>query len=175
MGEQRQPIYQVCPQPDCVFAKITGRASYLNCGPFRQFLHDMLGAGHNRFVLDFADCTGADSTLLGILVGVALTLRGQEPAGSMTLLRLCENNLETVRNLGIHRIVEVRSSDEIPDPSGNEEPLEDVPGTGAKGEAVQAKEVYEAHRRLIELNENNARKFQDVVTFLKENLEGEDE
>ena len=71
--------------------------------------------GHRNYVLDFADCSGLDSTFLGILVGVALAVRSEGEEGSMTLLSLGERNLETVENLGIHRIAHVRPKLELTD------------------------------------------------------------
>lgn len=163
MGEDKKTVYQVCAQPDFVFVRICGRASYVNCEPLRRFLRDMLENGRSKFVLDFEDCRGLDSTFLGILVGVALELRGRESEGSMTLLRLCERNLETVRNLGIDRIAEVCEKDQIPE-AEDFDSLDDGEG------ATTGREVYEAHKRLMELSEENARKFHDVVTFLEQRL-----
>ena len=169
MGGDSQSIYQVCPQPDYVFVKVNGRASYTNCDPFRRFLHDMLDEGQHKFIFDFADCSGLDSTFLGILVGVALAIRGQDENGFMTLLQLGERNLETVKNLGIHRIANVRAKDDLLEV----ENLEGI-GDGSNGEAASVREVYEAHKRLTELNESNARKFHDVVAFLEQRLEEEE-
>lgn len=163
MGEGEQSVYQVCVQPDCVFIRICGRASYVNCEPIRRFLTKALEGGKEKIVLDFKECGGVDSTFLGILVGVALELRGREDGGSMTLLRLGERNLETVRNLGIDRIAEVAEQDDLPE-SGLMEELE------GEETSTSRKEVYEAHKRLMALSSDNARKFHDVVTFLEQRL-----
>ena len=81
----------------------------------------------------------------------------------MTLLRLGERNLETVRNLGIDRIAEVAEQDDLPE-SGLMEELE------GEETSTSRKEVYEAHKRLMALSSDNARKFHDVVTFLEQRL-----
>ena len=166
MGEARKPMYQVCTHTGYAFVKVTGRASYLNCDPFRRFLRGMMEEGHRNYVLDFADCSGLDSTFLGILVGVALAVRSEGEEGSMTLLSLGERNLETVENLGIHRIAHVRPKLEMTDL----DQLEAV-GSGSDDEAISAREVCEAHKRLMELNESNARKFHDVVSFLEQRMD----
>jgi len=169
MGEERKPMYQVCTHTGYAFVKVTGRASYLNCDPLRRFLRGMMEEGHRNYVLDFADCSGLDSTFLGILVGVALAVRseGEEgEEGSMTLLSLGERNLETVENLGIHRIAHVRAKLEMTDL----DQLEAV-GSGSDDESISAREVCEAHKRLMELNESNARKFHDVVSFLEQRMD----
>ena len=61
------------------------------------------------FVVDFRDCTSMDSTFLGILVGLALELRKLKEKGQLTLVNLMGRNLETVQNLGIHKIATVSS------------------------------------------------------------------
>jgi anti-anti-sigma regulatory factor len=167
MGEERKPMYQVCSHTGYAFIKVSGRASYLNCDPFRRFLRGMMEEGHRKYVLDFADCSGLDSTFLGILVGVALAVRNEEE-GSMTLLSLGERNLETVENLGIHRIAHVRAKSEITD-------LEQLVavGNGSDDEEISAREVCEAHKRLMELNDSNVRKFHDVVSFLEQRMDAD--
>ena len=50
-----------------------------------------------------------DSTFLGILVGLSLKLKKEKQGGTLTLLNLVGRNLETVENLGIHKIAIVSS------------------------------------------------------------------
>jgi len=42
----------------------------------------MIGQGKTRFVMDFQNCTGMDSTFLGVLAGEALELRRKNPPGA---------------------------------------------------------------------------------------------
>lgn len=103
-----------------------------------------------------------DSTFLGILVSVALKIRGFDDEGNISLLNLRGRNLETVCNLGIHQIAEV-SSDEVKD----EIQLENL--------ALQRSEsntnydtIYKAHKALMNLNEKNLKVFSDVVSYLEQ-------
>ncbi|MGE4550671.1 MAG: hypothetical protein AAEJ57_04725 [Opitutales bacterium] len=107
-----------------------------------------------------------DSTFLGILVGVALKLRKTDPPGSMALLQLGERNLSLVRNLGVHRLMSV-------DTMGSGIDFTSAKAIKSNGEWVLADEelIRDAHKRLSELNENNARMFRDVVGFLEKNQE----
>jgi len=168
MTETEKPVYKVCSEGDYVFTKVTGRASYLNSAPLKEFLHRQVVAGGRRFAFDFGECSSMDSTFLGILVGVALELRKTEPAGSMALLQLGERNFEVVRNLGIDRLVSVQAeADEVTFGTNDVEVME------ASGDSSQPDEqlIREAHLRLSELNEKNARLFQDVVGFLQKDQE----
>jgi len=106
-----------------------------------------------------------DSTFLGILVGLALELRKLDDQGHLTLVNLIGRNLETVQNLGIHKIANVS-----PEFVTNKNQLDSlIP----KSESNQATPdiIYKAHKNLLELNEKNSRMFNDVVLFLEQKLE----
>jgi anti-anti-sigma regulatory factor len=167
MKKKEQPAYQVYAEKDFVFTKVNGRASYLNCAPLKEFLHGQVAEGYRCMAFDFEGCSSMDSTFLGILVGVALELRKTDPPGSVALLQLGERNLEVVRNLGIHRLVSVEAGDLKMDFGATAKTIE------ANGDRAQADEelICEAHKRLSELNEKNARLFKDVVGFLEQHLE----
>ena len=166
MEEKQQPVYKFHAEGDSVFTKVNGRASYLNCAPLKEFFHAQVAAGRRCFAIDFEGCSSMDSTFLGILVGVALELRKTDPPGSMALLRLGERNLDVVRNLGIHRLVSVDNVNSKVD-------FSTANSIESNGGRVLADEelIRDAHVRLSELNENNARLFQDVVGFLEKNQE----
>ena len=166
MGEDSRSTYQVCTREDIVFVKVIGRASYMNCDPFRRFLDNILEDGNRKIVFDFGECAGLDSTFLGILVNAALVIRGFKDEGFMTLSHLADRNLETVRNLGIHRIADVQTRDmEL-----NDEELTDISDSSAE-DSVDPAEIYKSHKALSELNEGNAHKFRDVVSFLESEME----
>ena len=166
MEDKEEPVYKFYAEDDHVFIKVNGRAYLHNCVPLKQFMKAHIAAGGRHFAIDFKQCSSMDSTFLGILVGVVLELLKAAPPGSMTLLQLGERNLDVVRNLGVHRLVSVDSNDatmnfsnakEVTSNTGNEQVDEDL--------------VRDAHLRLSELNENNARLFQDVIGFLEMNQE----
>ena len=163
MAEVSEPLFAVSAYSDPVVMRINGRASYLNSAPASDFFEHMLGRGKRHFVLDFHDCTGVDSTFLGIIAGVALQLREPESKGSMILCRLSRRNLELVRNLGLHRIITVdsgRFAMEFEEPA---EHLDEVDHT----EIENARMILSAHENLVEADESNRAKFQDVIAFLK--------
>jgi hypothetical protein len=107
-----------------------------------------------------------DSTFLGILVGLALKLRKFEDEGYLTLVNLRGRNLETVQNLGIHKIAEISSQET---PSDLRE-LDDLKNAKVGGAAC-SDTIYQAHKTLMELNEKNSRMFCDVVNFLERQKE----
>ena len=103
-----------------------------------------------------------DSTFLGILAGVALEVRKAQPQGTISLCRLSERNMELVQNLGLHRLMEV---------SADEEGVAKCSEQLKENDSVGEKMILEAHENLIEADEENAEKFQDVVSFLKKQID----
>ena len=161
----KESIYKVCATNNEVYVQIREKASYLNCAPLRSFLHEMVNEGNRVFVVDFQNCSSMDSTFLGILVGLALQLRKFQDGGNLTLLNLIGRNLETVENLGIHKIANV-SSEFISSP-------DELKNLKVKNISQQTcpKLIYDAHKTLMDLNEKNSRIFRDVVNYLEQKVE----
>lgn len=166
-----QTVFLVDGYSDPAILKINGRASYTNCAPVGKFFNQMVKMKKPNIVVDFADCTGMDSTFLGILAGAALECKKMDPPSSITLCRLGSRNLELVRNLGLHRILRVDSGDfdmNFDDESnGGLDTLD-------RTEIANAKTILKAHENLVAADEGNLKKFQDVLAYLKVQVEKED-
>jgi anti-anti-sigma factor len=168
MPEPSKPTFLVDAYADPVVVRIQGRASFANSGSLKDFVAEMMRQGKRRFVIDFADCSSMDSTFLGVLAGVALGLRRQTPPGNLTLARVGERNLELIRNLGLHRLATVDAGEFPMGFSGGTQAFD--PQT--KNELESAKLVLEAHENLVSADAANAAKFQDVLAFLRNRVEG---
>ncbi|MDQ8181192.1 STAS domain-containing protein [Pelagicoccus sp. SDUM812005] len=164
------PVFLVDPYSNPVAVRIAGRASFQNVVPLKEFLKNSYAAGKRDFVFDFSQCTGMDSTVLGVLAGCALELRRLEPKGSLVLSRLNDRNLELVKNLGLHRIATV---------DAGEETLASGVGATTALNAKQLNELenarlcLEAHENLVAADSDNQEKFQDVIAYLKNRVEDE--
>ncbi len=138
---------------------VVGRASYLNCRGAGDFFNFLVRKKCKKVSLNFAKCTGMDSTFLGAVAGLALGLRGI--GGELTLENLEGNNLRIVRNLGIHRLAKTGNSPA----AGN---AKAIPcGAAAKSD------ILDAHKNLVKADPSNAKKFEDVVSYLKREADGE--
>ncbi|MFP4157529.1 MAG: STAS domain-containing protein [Opitutales bacterium] len=166
MSDPQQPTYLVRAYSDPVVVRINGKANYLNCNNFRDFIEQAIAAGRHRILLDFENCRGMDSTFLGILAGTALELRKKDPPGELKLSHLGERNRELILNLGLQNLLT------ISDEGGSEtadsfDPLEDK-------EITDAQKVLQAHENLADADEGNQAKFQDVIAFLRNQVESEE-
>ncbi len=151
--------YQVHDSPERSLVRVSEKASYLNCNPIREFFANRLSAGQLNFVVDFEECKSLDSTFLGILVRLAIKVR---PEGSLSLINLRDRNLETVKNLGIHKIANVSSH--------CVKSFEELTSIKMETEDDEASTqmIYEAHKALMDLNEKNQKLFCDVIKFLEQ-------
>ncbi len=163
------PVFLVDPYSSPVAIRISGRASFQNVVPLKEFLKSSYASGKRDFVFDFSQCSGMDSTVLGVLAGSALELRRLEPKGSLVLSRLNERNLELVRNLGLHRIATVDTGGALLNGSEASKAL----SSKQIGELENARLCLEAHENLVAADEENREKFQDVIAYLKNRVEDE--
>jgi anti-sigma B factor antagonist len=154
---------------DPVLVRIEGRASFQNSAGLKDFFAEMLKQGKARFVVDFKRCASMDSTFLGVLAGAALQLRRLDPPGVLTLVRVGERNLELIRNLGLHRLANVDTGEFKG--GGSIAPVQTLPAE-KRGELESARLVLEAHENLVAADAANLGKFQDVLAFLRNRVEG---
>lgn len=154
--------YLVHDSPERSFVRVSEKATFLNCSPLREFFLNRLDAGQSNFVVDFDNCKSLDSTFLGILVSLAIKVKAR---GNLSLINLRDRNLETVRNLGIHKIAVVSS-----EKMENLDDLESISPVGEDRKA-SAQLIYEAHKTLRDLNQKNQKLFCDVVKFLDQKRE----
>ncbi len=167
MAETEKPVFLVNAYSDPVVIKVNGKANFLNSSPIRDFFQRLAAAGKRTFVVDFNSCTGMDSTFLGILAGAALETRTLEPPGSLIFCRMGKRNLELVRNLGLHRIVKVDAGDF---PMSFEEQDKNL-NHSQQSELESAKMVLKAHENLVAIDDANQVRFQDVLSFLKNQID----
>ncbi len=163
MPEPAKPTFLVDAYADPVLVRIEGRASFANSGGLKDFFTEMIRQGKRRFAVDFQQCSSMDSTFLGVLAGSALELRRLTPAGTLTLARVGERNLELIRNLGLHRLAIVDAGGFPMNFAGGAQVLD----TRAKSEIESARLVLEAHENLVATDPDNAAKFQDVIAYLR--------
>lgn len=167
MSDPKQPTFLVSAYSDPIVVQIHGKANYLNCSNFREFMEKMVADGKSKFLLDFEHCKGMDSTFLGILAGTALELRKQEPVGQLSICKLSQRNNELIVNLGLQALLEIQESGDCS--KGSDADFASL----ANKEVSSAASVLDAHENLVKADEQNAAKFQDVIAFLKNQVESE--
>ena len=170
MSDLEQPTFLVSAYSVPVAIRIDGKANYLNCNAFREFIEQMLEQGISRFAVDFSLCKGMDSTFLGILASAALELRKQSPPGSLVLCKLSTRNNELIHNLGLQNLLTIASDCDTAGCNGSGAEFASLEDR----EVSDARAVLRAHESLAEVDAENAAKFQDVIAFLKNQAESDE-
>jgi anti-anti-sigma regulatory factor len=169
---KEEPQFLVNPYDDPVVVKVLGKASFLNSAPVKDLFDRLVKHGKSRFIIDFEKCTGMDSTFLGILAGLGIGLMKSDPPGSVVLCRLSERNHELIENLGLHRLLAVDSGDFSSEDSDSGS-YDSIGSADKPSEVDNARMVLQAHENLVSIDESNKTKFQDVIAFLKNQVEGQ--
>lgn len=149
---------------DFVIVRIKGFANYSNAPLFNKFLSRTLDRNYIKYCIIFDECTGIDSTCLGILAGLLLKLRAKH--GICLFCGLKPRQLECVRIVGLDRFVHI--VDHMPSSlaEANHEIEQNLPQSPLK---ISPELILEAHKFLMEISEHNKMHFKDVVLLLEKN------
>ncbi|MCR5183830.1 MAG: STAS domain-containing protein [Opitutales bacterium] len=159
--------YLVTTFKNDVLVSIKGLAVYTTCNDFAKFL-EVIGKDENykKLIVDFNECTGVDSTLLGLLTQAANDMR--ERGAELILQRANKRIEEVIINLGLEILATVLKGGITH--AGTDEILSS--GTQSSREASPADNatILAAHESLIETSNENAQKFKQIVEFMRADL-----
>jgi hypothetical protein len=125
----------------------------------------MVNRGFREFVVDLKNCPVMDSTFMGTLAGLALSLRGLGH-GHLHVINLNERNRDLLRNLGLDQLFAMELCPQVTGIEANQKPLQDA----AADKTEQAQTMLEAHEALVQADSTNLAKFKDVLEYLKHDL-----
>ena len=173
MGEGKLPDDKilVAIHESMALIRVQGRGSFKVSASLKDFGLAAIGEGCRTAVFDMTDCCGMDSTFMGVLAG--LTNRLRVANGKLVLLNLSPRARNLVATLGLDQIVESHPTGQTPAAyeqvekwARNLAVLDRTP----PGKRTTTEVMIEAHENLVRLTPDNAPRFQDVLTFLRENL-----
>jgi anti-anti-sigma factor len=162
MSDPAQPTFLVSAYSDPIVVQVNGKANYLNCNAFREFIEKVIAGGSRKLFIDFENCKGMDSTFLGILAGTAIQLRKLTPLGELIVGNLSKRNYELICNLGLQNLLTI-SKDQVA-ASKTFDALKNQ-------EVSDAKNILKAHENLTAADQENVGKFQDVIAFLRNQVD----
>lgn len=142
--------------------KVDGRATHECTPPLRNLAKDLEQTSFKRINVDLKDCSGMDSTFMGILT--MLGLRAKKIGAEMAILNASEFLVSLLHGLGIKKLFSFANG------------VTDVSGAAPAAETVvdrieSAKMVLEAHKTLMAADESNVKKFEKVVEFTQKDLD----
>lgn len=146
--------------------KVDGRATHECTPPLRNLAKDLEQTTFKRICVDLRNCTGMDSTFMGILT--MLVLRAKKIGAEVVVYNASEFLVSLLHGLGIKKLFSFATGEM------------DVSGAVQAEAAPQvdkvesAKMVLEAHKTLMEADEGNVKKFEKVVEFTQKDLDNMD-
>ena len=144
--------------------KVSGRANFEYGVPLRTFAQNLTQQHIKNLSIDLADCLGMDSTFMGVLTMLALKLKKTET--TINILNISEQNHELLSALGIDKLFTF--SDQHQSPTE----LAPVQLEQANNQQLDTAEtVVEAHDTLMQADEDNVKKFEQVTKFAREDAE----
>ncbi len=157
---EKAPVFFAYKGIDSIVIKIKGNANYLRAPEFDQFLKSTLNT-YKRYCILFEECTGVDSTCLGILAGLLLKLKKID--GVCFFCGLKPRQLECIKIVGLDKLAHIIDKMEM---ETSDELLTEIDNKNQT--ALNSQLILEAHKFLLEINAHNKIDFKDVVTLLEE-------
>src|SRR3954462_5780687 len=95
-----------------VCLKISGRATFGSSVDLHKLVEELANRGQKHFVFDLTDCVMMDSTFLGVLAGIALSLRDKKETADCQpqLLNANPRISEVLENLGMAHLFKLVNS-----------------------------------------------------------------
>lgn len=157
--------YAVASGGNAFLVLVSGRATYTTCRAFGDFLEAAPQSGRRTLIIDLENCTGIDSTVLGLIAGAATDFR--KIGGEVYLQHAKGRIRDVITNLGLPELLTLLPEDE------------QLPAAAALlsvqmeqhcvGPACNSA-ILHAHETLMAANPENIARFKDVVAFMREDL-----
>jgi anti-anti-sigma regulatory factor len=153
--------------------RVEGRGSFKISPPMKQFIHQVINTrSAERILIDMSDCSGMDSTFMGVVAGIACFIKSKSDF-QFKLINLSEKNQKLLITLGVDRVVDYSLS-----VSGEEQELLAHPASDAQtlepdfaDKLTTAKTTLAAHETLVDINPENYSKFKSVLEYLKNDVD----
>ena len=144
-----------------------GKGSFQNSPRMKQWSESHIEAGGDCVVIDLEACSGMDSTFMGTMAGVAMKLT-KLPNGSLQVVGANHKNKSSLEDLGLSMLLDIDPQDDTwqSDIDIIRESLE----ASSNSSNNNVKHVYDAHKQLCEVDENNDEKFSTVLDVLEAEL-----
>lgn len=141
--------------------KLVGDVRVTLCVAFDDYVERMLKASNfHSVVIDLSEAEGIDSTTLGLLAKVSIRA-GRQYGYRPAIVSTNPSITRLIDSMGFGAVFDIRTSR-----PATEEDLVSLPVVHC-GEEVVRQRVIEAHRLLMGMNDDNRKRFTELVTTLE--------
>lgn len=143
---------------------VSGRATFECCEDLKKFCNKMLDQGKDSLIFEMQDCQGMDSTFMGTLT--QFSLKALEKKITIEMRHVSPENKKNLASIGLKKMFLFTESD-TPQAKNNLQKLDRT----EVSQDQHKENVLKAHETLINVHEPNREEFQDIVSFLKDDMD----
>ena len=154
-----QGHFLVATTDSVVYARVVGLGNMNNSVALKRFLDQLREKGYEKFIFDLEECSGFDSTFMGILLGLALA------HSKVVLVNVNGQQSTLLADVGICYMVTMCEGP-VPAPDISLQPLAER----TVDQRSRLRVILESHENLVRLDERNQKKFQGFLTALRHEL-----
>ncbi len=152
-----------------------GKGSFMNSPAMKAFGDSRIEDGETCVVVDLGGCTGMDSTFMGTLAGMAARV-SSNGGGVLQVADVSDRNRRSLEDLGLDFLMEIDPPetlwrDHLDEIRGV---LQTPPPAERIGDLERTKLVLEAHKKLADVNQENAKTFKNVVSLMEKEVEAKE-
>jgi len=154
----------VTRRKDAYRIKVEGRATFECSPPLRNLVNNITPEGVHQVTVDLANCSGMDSTFMGVLAMIAM--RSRTIGTAVQVIGCSTANRHLLDGLGLKKLfayLDAEAAAEEPDD------WDATPETSATPRE-QAETVLDAHETLIQADPANQARFGNVVKLVRDDL-----
>lgn len=153
----------ICGSGERYAVKVIGRATFECVAPLRSLASELDKSEFKQVDVDLSDCQGMDSTYMGILAMMAL--RAKKIKAVISIYNASELNRNLLYGLGLKRLFQFTEGVvEMGECSSGK-------GNAPTDQITHATTVLEAHKTLMNVDQENVGKFEKVVDFVQKDLD----
>lgn len=148
-----------------VFIKMIGNCTMKNSKTLEKAIDGVFKGKETELVLDMESCNYVDSTMLGLIAKSAIKMK---KLWNKKIYAINPPNLifSSLKSTGIDKILEVIQDKEVENIKMEALKTEDF-----SDKVEKTKHILDAHKTLMELNDDNKRVFVNVVNLLEKELD----
>lgn len=145
--------------------RVLGRATFDCSPPLRSLANNLKNDQISAVDVDLGSCTGMDSTFMGILAMIGLEARKLN--APMTIINANESNLALLDGLGLKKLFEFKETN--PFDEAEKQQWQEQKNKAELKESTET--VLDAHKTLMDVDEKNVPKFENVVEFAEKDIQ----
>ena len=146
--------------------KVSGRATFDCAPPLRELAKSLASEKFDEIKIDLKACEWMDSTFMGVLA--MLGLRAKAVGAPMEICAAGEQNTALLSGLGLKKLF-IFTENALEDEDAGADWKSGKQDVVKMAEGAQT--VLEAHKTLMDVDEENVQKFETVVNLVQQDID----